>query len=96
MRLEQQKIPAVDTSPEAEAFQVDLLRKAPTWERLRAAARACIETHRGKPPPVLLLHDPFAYFLIQGGHLLADPVSLRLQSRMIPKNGVPQDDVVEL
>ena len=31
-------MPALDTSPEAEAFQIDLLRKAPTWKRLRAAA----------------------------------------------------------
>jgi hypothetical protein len=38
MRLEQQQMPAIDTSPEAEAFQIDLLRKAPTWKRLRAAA----------------------------------------------------------
>ena len=37
MRLEQQ-MPAIDTSPEAEAFQINLLRKAPTWKRLRAAA----------------------------------------------------------
>jgi len=27
-----------DTSPEAEAIQIDLLRKAPTWKRLRVAA----------------------------------------------------------
>ena len=31
-------MPTVDTSPEAEAIQIDLLRKAPTWKRLRAAA----------------------------------------------------------
>ncbi len=31
-------MPAGDTNPEAEAFQIDLLRKAPTWKRLRAAA----------------------------------------------------------
>jgi len=38
MTREQPQMPAVDTSPEAEAFQIDLLRKAPTWKRLRAAA----------------------------------------------------------
>ena len=27
-----------DTSPEAEAIQIDLLRKAPAWKRLRVAA----------------------------------------------------------
>ncbi len=27
-----------DTSPEAESIQIDLLRKAPTWKRLRVAA----------------------------------------------------------
>jgi hypothetical protein len=27
-----------DTSLQAEAIQIDLLRKAPTWKRLRAAA----------------------------------------------------------
>jgi hypothetical protein len=31
-------MPAGDTSPEAEEIQIDLLRKAPTWKRLRAAA----------------------------------------------------------
>ena len=31
-------MPIVDTSPEAEAIQIDFLRKAPTWKRLRAAA----------------------------------------------------------
>jgi len=31
-------MPAGDTSPEAEAIQIVLLRKAPTWKRLRAAA----------------------------------------------------------
>jgi hypothetical protein len=31
-------MPTADTSPEAEAIQIDLLRKAPTWKRLRAAA----------------------------------------------------------
>jgi hypothetical protein len=31
-------MPTGDTSPEAEAIQIDLLRKAPTWKRLRAAA----------------------------------------------------------
>ena len=30
-------MPIPDTSPEAEAIQIDLLRKAPTWKRLRAA-----------------------------------------------------------
>jgi hypothetical protein len=30
-------MPTVDTSPEAEAIQIDLLRKAPMWKRLRAA-----------------------------------------------------------
>lgn len=29
---------SIDTSPEIEAIQIDLLRKAPTWKRLRAAA----------------------------------------------------------
>ena len=28
----------IDTRPDAEALQIDLLRKAPTWKRLRAAA----------------------------------------------------------
>jgi len=27
-----------DTSPDAESIQIDLLRKAPTWKRLRVAA----------------------------------------------------------
>jgi hypothetical protein len=36
--MEQSKMPTADTSPEAEAIQIDLLRKAPTWKRLRAAA----------------------------------------------------------
>jgi hypothetical protein len=27
-----------DTSPETEAIQIDLLRKTPTWKRLRVAA----------------------------------------------------------
>ena len=31
-------MPTVDTSPEAEAIQIDLFRKTPTWKRLRAAA----------------------------------------------------------
>jgi hypothetical protein len=31
-------MPTADTSPEAEAIQIDLLRQAPTWKRLRAAA----------------------------------------------------------
>ena len=31
-------MPNGDTSPEAESFQIDLLRNAPTWKRLRAAA----------------------------------------------------------
>lgn len=31
-------MPTGDTSPEAEAIQIDLLRRAPTWKRLRAAA----------------------------------------------------------
>ena len=31
-------MPAGDTSPEAEKFRIALLRKAPTWKRLRAAA----------------------------------------------------------
>ena len=31
-------MPASDTSPEAESIQIDLLRKAPTWKRLRIAA----------------------------------------------------------
>ena len=30
-------MPANDTSPEADSIQVDLLRKAPTWKRLRIA-----------------------------------------------------------
>lgn len=31
-------MPTGDTSPEAESIQIDLLRKAPTWKRLRVAA----------------------------------------------------------
>jgi hypothetical protein len=31
-------MPTVDTNPGAEAIQIELLRKAPTWKRLRAAA----------------------------------------------------------
>jgi hypothetical protein len=31
-------MPINDTSLEAEAVQIQLLRKAPTWQRLRAAA----------------------------------------------------------
>ena len=38
MRAEQTQMPNVDTSPEAEAIQIDLLRRAPTWKRLRVAA----------------------------------------------------------
>jgi hypothetical protein len=38
MGVEKPQMPTGDTSPEAEAIQIDLLRKAPTWKRLRAAA----------------------------------------------------------
>jgi hypothetical protein len=38
MRVEKPEIPASDTSPEAESIQIDLLRKTPTWKRLRVAA----------------------------------------------------------
>ena len=31
-------MPTSDTSPEAESIQIDLLRKTPTWKRLRVAA----------------------------------------------------------
>ena len=31
-------MPASDTSPEADSIQIDLLRKTPTWKRLRVAA----------------------------------------------------------
>lgn len=31
-------MPISDKSPEAESIQIDLLRKAPTWKRLRVAA----------------------------------------------------------
>ena len=37
MGLEQPQMPIADTSPDAEALQIDLLRKAPMWKRLRAA-----------------------------------------------------------
>ncbi|MCX7032221.1 MAG: hypothetical protein NTU62_19215 [Spirochaetes bacterium] len=36
--MEKQQMPTGDTSPEAESIQIDLLRKAPTWKRLRVAA----------------------------------------------------------
>ncbi len=36
--MEKPEMPTSDTSPEAESIQIDLLRKAPTWKRLRVAA----------------------------------------------------------
>ena len=36
--VEHSRMYASDTSPEADAIQIGLLRKAPTWKRLRAAA----------------------------------------------------------
>ena len=38
MGVEELEMPTSDTSPEAESIQIDLLRKAPTWKRLRVAA----------------------------------------------------------
>jgi hypothetical protein len=36
--VEKLEMSTSDTSPEAESIQIDLLRKAPTWKRLRVAA----------------------------------------------------------
>ena len=38
MAAEQPQMTTGDTRPEAETIQIDLLRKAPTWKRVRAAA----------------------------------------------------------
>jgi hypothetical protein len=38
MDLEMHEMSTSDTSPEAESIQIDLLRKAPAWKRLRIAA----------------------------------------------------------
>jgi hypothetical protein len=38
MGLEMHVMFTSDTSPEAESIQIDLLRKAPAWKRLRVAA----------------------------------------------------------
>jgi hypothetical protein len=37
MNREQPRMPAIDTSPEAETIQIDILRKAPVWKRLLIA-----------------------------------------------------------
>jgi hypothetical protein len=36
--MRETQMPSVDTSPEAEAIQIDLLRMTPMWKRLRVAA----------------------------------------------------------
>jgi hypothetical protein len=36
--VEKPEVPISDKSPEAESVQIDLLRKASTWKRLRVAA----------------------------------------------------------
>ena len=67
---------------------------SPAFPHILLSSTSC--KNSAGPLLAFLIHNPFTNFLIQRGHLFADRVSLRLQSRMIPEDGVPEDDVAEL